>query len=465
VTLSKFYDILYIEMKIEELKNKKILILGFGREGMDSFIFLRKIFPQKTLGVGDRLTFENLQKKAKELLENDNKVKLHLGENYLKSVKKYQIIIKSPGIPFYLKELKEAKKQGKVVTSQTELFFQNCPGKIIGVTGTKGKSTTVSLIYKILKTAKKSAYLVGNIGKPALSFLLSATEDDIYVYELSSHQLANIKQSPHIAVFLNVYPEHLDYYRTFKEYIRAKANITKFQTKNDYLIFNGKDKIVKEIAKKTKARKFNFTLIKLEKIIKKKEIPLRGDFNLLNIKAAVAVGRILKIPDKTISEAIKNFKPLLHRLEYVGEYRGIKFFNDSLSTIPQTTIAAIDALGKNTETIILGGFDRGLNFSNLAKKILKTNIKTVILFPTSGKRIWSAIEKEAANKKLKKLPKSFLVNNMREAVKIAYRCTHKGKICLLSCASPSFGLFKDYRERGRLFKKYVKKLGYEKKPS
>lgn len=452
-------------MKIKDLGNKKILILGFGKEGMDSFVFLRKLFPQKIIGVGDRLGFEKLSKKAKEFLESDNKVKLHLGEDYLKSLKKYQIIIKSPGTSPYLKELKQARKKGGVVTSQTEIFLQNCPGKIIGITGTKGKSTTTSLIYKILKTAKKRAYLVGNIGKPALSFLLSAKKEDIYVYELSSHQLLNIKNSPKIAVFLNIFPEHLDYYRSFKEYIGAKANITNFQTKNDYLIFNGKDKIVKEIAKKSKAKKIDFNLIKLEKIIKKNDIPLRGDFNLLNVKAAVAVGRVLGISDEYIKRAIEKFKPLSHRLEYVGEYRGIKFFNDALSTIPETTIAAIDTLGKNTETIILGGFDRGLDFSNLAKKILKTNIKTIILFPTTGKRIWEVIKKEAGNKKLKKLPRAFPVENMKEAVEIAYKQTKKNKICLLSCASPSFGTFKSYKEKGNLFKKYVRKLSYEKESS
>ena len=450
-------------MKIKELENKRILILGFGKEGVDTFVFLRKLFPKKVIGVGDKLEFENLGKKVKELLEPDRKAKLYFGKGYLKSLKKYQVIIKSPGIPPYLKELRQAKKEGKIITSQTEIFLQNCPGRVIGITGTKGKSTTTSLIYKILKKAKKSAYLVGNIGKPALSFLLSAKEEDIYVYELSSHQLFDIKTSPQIAVFLNIFPEHLDYYRSLKEYIKAKANITKFQTKNDYLVFNRKDKIVKEIAKKSKAQKIDFNSVKLEKIIKKKDIPLKGNFNLLNIKAAVAVGRIFKIPNKTISLAVKNFKPLSHRLEYVGEYKGIKFFDDALSTIPETTIAAIDALGRDVETIILGGFDRGLDFSDLAKKIIKTNIKTVILFPTTGKRIWEEIKKRANRKKTKKLPKSFSADNMKEAVEIAYKNTKQGKICLLSCASPSFSIFKNYKEKGELFKKYVRKLSYERK--
>jgi len=431
-------------MKLKELINKKILILGLGREGTDTFKFLRKLFPKKNLGIGDR--DEKVKRKAK----SEKLIKWHLGSNYLKALKDYDVIIKSPGIS--PKEIKPYLKRGQTITSQAEIFFDNCPGLIIGVTATKGKSTTTSLIYKILKYNGLKAHLIGNIGKPVLNLLSSATDKDIYVYELSSHQLSNLKKSPPIAVFLNVFPEHLDYYRNFQEYIQAKSHITLYQNNKDYLVFNSKNEIVDKIANKSKAQKQDLNSVKIEKVMKLKDIPLKGKFYLDNVKAAILVGRIFQIPDKKIGLAIKQFKPLAHRLEPVGIFKGIEFYNDSLSTIPETTIAAMNALGNKVQTIMLGGFDRGLNFEKLAKEVSKSKIKNVILFPTTGQIIWKEI-----NKIINKRPlKHFFVNNMADAVKIAYQQTSKNKICLLSTASPSFSIFKDYKEKGNLFKKYVK---------
>ncbi|OGZ22341.1 MAG: hypothetical protein A3D46_00530 [Candidatus Nealsonbacteria bacterium RIFCSPHIGHO2_02_FULL_43_13] len=392
-------------MLINGLENKKILILGFGREGRDTFKFLRKLFPKKKIGIADQ----------------------KFDKNYLKKLDGYDVIIKTPGIPF--KILPKAVL-GKI-TTQTEIFFENPPGTIIGVTGTKGKSTTASFIYQTLKKAGLKAYLIGNIGQPVLSFLKKADSQSVFVYELSAHQLFHLKKSPHIAVLLNIYPEHLDYYRSFKEYAQAKANITKFQTEKDWLIYNIQDPLVKKISRKSKAQK----------------IPIRGKYYELDMAAAKAVAKIFKIPE------LKKFKFLPHRLEFVGKFKSISFYNDSLSTIPETTMEALDFLGEKVQTLILGGFDRGLNFKKLTQRIKKSQVKTLILFPTTGQRILKALMDIG----YPSIIKHFFVKDMKTAVKLAYRHTGKDKICLMSPASPSFGIFKDYAERGDLFKKLVKK--------
>ena len=414
----------------------RIAILGFGREGRDTFLFLRKLFPKKVLGIGDR------NENVKCQMPNAKKVRWRLGKNYLKVLKNYDVIIKSPGIPFKVLPKSALKK----ITTQTDIFFQNCPGKIIGVTGTKGKSTTSSLIYQVLKKSGVKTKLVGNIGKPVLMSLLKAKKSDVFVYELSSHQLYNLKKSPHIAVLLNIYPEHLDYYRSFREYVTAKANIAKYQGKKDYLIYNSSDPIVKKISQKSSAKK----------------LPIKGKYYQLNVAAAKRVGEIFKISEKTIRKAIEEFKPLPHRLELVGAFKGIEFYNDSLSTIPETTIEALDFLSDRVQALILGGFDRGLDFQKLAKRILESKVKTLILFPETGERILAEIVRhisKSSRKKNKLDLRHFFCKKMEKAIDLAYQQTEKGKICLMSPASPSFGLFKDYAERGDLFKKLVKKKG------
>jgi len=449
-------------MQLDELKNKirnkKLLVLGFGKEGKDNYFTLRKLFPGKILAIADKLEFKELPKKIQDLLKKDKNLKLYLGKNYLQCLKNYQLIIKTPGIK--LSNLEQFLRKKTKITSQTEIFFEYCPGKIIGVTGTKGKGTTSSLIYQILKKGGFKVHLIGNIGRPVFQTLLRAKTSDIFVYEISSHQLQNLKRSPYIAVFLNLYPDHLDYYKNFKEYSQAKESIARYQTKKDYFIYNSEQKLLREIAKKSKAKKipFNFKKIrKLEKIISRKEIPLKGNFNLLNILAAVLVVEIFNVSPKDIKKGIKSFKPLSHRLEFIRKYKEIEFYNDSFATIPQATIVAMDALGRKVKTLILGGSSKGkIGFSLLAKKILENKIENLILFPCTGKKIW----KEVLNfkKRSQNLPKSFFVSSMAEAVKTACKCTKKGSICLLSPASASFSIFRNYKERGNLFKRNVRSL-------
>jgi UDP-N-acetylmuramoyl-L-alanine---L-glutamate ligase len=404
-----------------ELKDKKILILGLGREGKSSFQFLRKRFPKKTIGLADenrkRIIFRN--------------VKTYFGKNYLKAIENYEIIIKSPGIK---KDILTPYLTNQVITSQTEIFLEKNRDKTICITGSKGKGITSDLIYKSFKNAGKKAYLIGNIGKPALDFY---NKDGIFIFEISSHQLQDLKIGPHIAVFLNIYPDHLDFFKTFDSYFGAKSNITLSQNKNDYFIFNGQYPKLLNLAQKTKAQKIDYSKKELESL----DNPfLKGKIFLEDVRAAICVLKLFNLPIK------KDYKPFENRLEIVGEFKGIKFINDSASTLPQSTIAALETID-NVDTLILGGSTKGSNFKELAEIIEKKEIKNLILFPPEGKRIL---------KRIKKKPSYFFANNMKQAVKLCYQ--EAEKICLLSPACASFSCFKDYQDRGEQFKKYAKEL-------
>jgi len=436
-------------MLISDLKDKKILILGFGREGQDSFLFLRKKFPDKMIGIADKLEYDELPLETQKLLKNDKRVVFYLNSDYLKAIKKYELIIKTPGIP--LQNLKPFLSKNQIVTSQTNIFFANCPGMIIGVTGTKGKSTASSLIYAVLKSGGMQAHLIGNIEKPVLQFLFKANKEDVFVYELSSFQLQMLKQSPHIAVFLNLYPEHLDHHGDFQSYALAKANIAKFQTADDYLIYNENDENVQRLAARTKAKKLPF-----------RYTSKKNALFVTSPQPAILIGKLFHISKTKIDKAIDQFQPLPHRLERIGKYKDITFYNDSLATIPEASIAAIESLGKDVATIVLGGFDRGVGFESLAEKLLKSDLNTLILFPTTGEKIWKEIEKQAQKHHRRKTPRHFFVNNMATAVDLCYEHTPKGKICLLSPASSSFNLFENYKQRGEEFKKFVVSYGKKK---
>lgn len=406
-------------MKLQNLKNKKIIIVGFGREGKNTYKTLKKLFPLKSIALADK----------KEIKADEREI--YTGKDYLNNLKNYDVIIKTPGIPF-----NEVKKNAGLakITSQTELFLENCPGKVIGVTGTKGKSTTSTLIYKILKDSFKNVKLVGNMGKPCLSYLLTAKPKDIFVFEMSCHQLDHISKSPNIAVFINIYPEHLDYYKTFSKYFNAKKNITKFQDRNDLFIYNPEFKEIENI--KTKAHKIPF-----------KESFLKNNIHKNTIAAAIAVSKTFGLTEKEIKKSIDEFKTLDSRIEFLGNFNGINFYNDSLATIPEATIFALNEL-KNVDTLILGGLDRGIKFNKLTEEIKNKKIKNIILFPNTDKKIYKDLKNENIN--------FFFTDSMKEAVLFAKKNTKKGSICLLSPAAPSYNLFKDYKDRANQFKKYLK---------
>ncbi|HCM37955.1 MAG: UDP-N-acetylmuramoylalanine-D-glutamate ligase [Candidatus Gottesmanbacteria bacterium GW2011_GWB1_43_11] len=443
-----------------EIKGQAVLILGYGREGQAVHRFLNKNYPELAISIADWHPVTPLFDAAA----------LHLGPDYLKHLSHYPTVIRSPGIPAHLPELVNYRRYHGHLTSGMNLFFALCPGQTIGITGTKGKSTTSSLLAHILSLHFSDVRLVGNIGRPALDDLTGASKNTWFVVELSSHQLEDINYSPQIAVILAIYPEHLDYYPDFKSYIAAKTNLIRHQDKNDLVIFNPNHAISARLAQKSQAKKFKFALkntpeiacfVLEEKIWVKTQtkaqvvvstnIPLLGQGNLENVLAATSVAHHLKVPLTKIKAGITSFTPLPHRLEFVAEKRGIRFYNDSLATIPEATIHALKALGEDVTTLIAGGFDRNLNFTQLAKFLSQSRVQTLILFPETGSKIWQALDRHSPHHKLRK----YEVASMAEAVQFAFSHTPKGKICLMSPAAASFNLFKDYAERGDAFKRLV----------
>lgn len=431
-------------MQIAELTNKSIVILGFEKEGQDSFLFLKKKFPEKEIAVADVKELKEFSKEAQKLLK---KTRTHLGNKYLQSLKYYDVIVRSPGIsPDVIKPFMSKKQQ---MTSQTSLFFANSKNKIIGVTGTKGKGTTASLIDQVLRKGDVNSKLIGNIGKPSLSFLLKAKKNAVFVYELSSFQLMDLKYSPDIAVVLNLYPEHIDYHGSLHKYAKAKANIVKYQTRKDIVIFDKDNKESVKISNLSLAKKIGFH----------QKVSLPFAF-VSSPDPARIIGKMFGVSSKNIEYAINHFKPLPHRLEPVGTYNGITFINDSMGTTPIAVIAGIETLGDNVHSIILGGTEKGkTSYKELARVIGKSSIKTIILFPPTEKKIWKDIQSVIK----KDVPKKFFAKSMKEAVRLCYENTAKGRTCLLSPSAASFHMFKNYADRGEQFKLYIKE--YAKKNS
>jgi len=447
---------------MNEINGKSAVIVGYGREGQSTHRYLMSRYPKLKIGIADGCEIEPI----------DPSVNLHIGSDYLDYLDVYDVIVRSPGISPNLAQIKKYKKQGKTITSAMNIFFSLYFRQIIGITGTKGKSTTSSLIADILKTTYRDVRLVGNIGKPVLDYIDGVNSQTIFVAELSSQQLWDLKYSPHVAVLLAIYPEHLDTHKTFGAYLKAKSNIVNYQSNKGFVIYNSANLSSKEIAQVSSAKKVPFSTnpkkntfcyVKREEIVlrdngretyvlNKTDIPLLGPGNIENVLAAVCVASIFKVPTAKIKGAVKKFKSLPHRLEFVASVKGIKFYNDSQATNPMAVINALEALTPNVETLIVGGFDRGLDLTKMANFIAKTNVKNLILLPTTGSKIWSIVSQA---KYPKNLLKKFVANSMEEAVKYAFSNTKKGKICLLSPGAASFGLFRNYEERGNLFKKIV----------
>lgn len=413
-------------MTIEELHGKHILILGYGREGKSTKEFLKKFVPDTVVDTADQSE----------------------GKHYLEKQAQFDLAIKTPGIPKRLVSIP--------YTTASNIFFANLPKGVrtIGVTGSKGKSTTTSLIYTILKYAGFPVRIAGNIGKPMLDELMEPVpKDTVFVLEISSYQLEDLEYSPSIAVFLNIFPEHLDYHEGMEKYFDAKSRIVLHSTSGDSFVYNPDNPSIANLAHRSKAhgvpfiREIPFPLT---------DVKLKGKHNEEDIRAALTVAKILNIPMNLVQKALQEFVPLPHRMEFIGQYKGIKFYDDAIATAPEPTIYALETL-QDVDTIFLGGTDRGLDFRLLAKRICQSEIRNIVLFPDTGKRILKEIQKIDLSE-----ANILETESMEAAVRFAYAHTVRGKSCLLSTASPSYSLWKNFEEKGNEFQAWVKTLSMEK---
>lgn len=454
---------------IEFLGKKKILILGFGKEGISTYKLLIKSIPANQISIADM--DENLTEKID--FEIDGNCMIKLGKNYLEDLNSYDVIIKSPGVP---NKLLTGRCDRKKITSQTDLFLKLFAGQTLGITGTKGKSTTSSLVKFIFSKHFEDVILIGNIGVPPFDLVEKIKPDMQIVFEMSSHQLQDISVSPHTAVLLNLFQEHLDHYPNYLSYQLAKFNIAKFQKSNDHLVSNADDPTIKDLIESQNplSDSFKFSAEKQinkgayltadEKVIFQSENEksvfdfslrkyLPGRHNLMNIMAAVTLSKIHGVPDKIIQVAVNEFHGLPHRLEFVGKFSGILFYNDSIATVPQATIQAVNTL-KTVDTLIIGGMDRGVDYHDLVVYLSQSDVRTLLFIGEAGERIY----KELLQLNSVQRKNIFLMNNFEEIRKYTKQYTRPGKICLLSPSAASYDMFKNFEERGNAFKRIAESI-------
>lgn len=449
-------------------EEKKIGILGLGEENIALVKFLINS-GAKNLTICDSKSEADLSDYLDQI--QDLNLEYKFGPDYLENLDRFDLVFRTPGLPFLTKEIQELIAKKIEVSSQTKLFFDLCPCPIIGVTGTKGKGTTSTLIYEIIKNAGKKVYFGGNIGNAPIEFLKKLTTDCIVVLELSSFQLQDLKKSPHIGVVLNIASDHLDKHVDRDEYVEAKTSIVCRQKKNDFAVINADYLTSIEFASMTLGQVYWFSRRKsidngvwvknkqeivfedeqgLQKIIDTKDILLRGEHNWENIAAASTASHLAGVDFEVIANTIKNFKGLEHRLEFVGEIDGVKFYNDSFSTTPETSIAAINSFSEPI-IFLVGGSEKNADYKELGQAIDQSNVKTVILMGETGPRI----KAEIRNQNIEIVSDC---QNLEQVMNKALEKAVSGDVVLLSPASASFGWFNNYKERGKQFKQYVLNL-------
>lgn len=434
-------------MILDDLKNKRIAIVGLGTNNQ----FLAKYLAAR----GIAFTVVDNWTSPEEL-----KVKLA----------GFDILFRTPGVPYFSRPIQSAKARNAVIYSQTKLFFDLCPAKIIGVTGTKGKGTTATLIAKILEKTGRTTWLAGNIGNDPFEFIDKIKPEDWVVLELSSFQLQDMHRSPHIAVVLKITPEHLDHHQSFQEYVDAKQTIVRFQSAGDFAVLNYDSDVTRNFAAKTKGQilwnsieqevkpgcfvKDGKIFLNEIEIMKIQEVGLTGHFNLENVTAALAACAAAGLKNYNLArEVIIEFKGLPHRLEFVSEVKGVKFYDDSFSTTPETAVAAISAFDQPL-ILIVGGSEKKSDYTALAKKIAESKIKALLAVGLTGPKIAKLARKAGYEGRIYE----GIFPDMRSIVERTNEIAVSGDVVLLSPASASFDMFENYKQRGELFKKFVQKL-------
>ena len=412
---------------IKLLKPHKIAILGYGREGQSTHKLIKSLLPEKEVLIAD----------DKSLMADCT-----LQDECLKSCTLY---IKTPGIS--MKKLQGLDREK--ITSQTDIFLQLYSNQTIGITGTKGKSTTSNLVYKILLDQGFDVLLAGNIGVPLLDIISNIKEDTIIVAELSAHQLQFIHTSPKVSILLNLFEEHLDHFDSYEQYKESKYNIATKQTKQGVFIFNKDSKEINALLEKTPLQSRQKPFSKDEATIEANY--LKGEHNQMNILSAILASQEFGAKKEEAETTAKNFQPLAHRLEYVGEKNGVVYYNDSISTIPQATLEALKAL-KKVQTLILGGMDRGIDYSPLVEQIGEFEVKNIAFVGQAGKRIYKEMKERANNYNC------LLSDDYKEIVSWCKANTQKEKICLLSPAASSYDMFTNFEHRGEVFKQLIMEI-------
>lgn len=454
----------------EYIRFRKVAVIGIGVSNLPLIDYLYEKKAQVT--VFDERTIDEIPRETIDKITTYG-FEYSFGKNCLEKLKGFNIIFRSPSCLPTRIELQEEANKGAIVTTEVEMLMEMCPCKIIGITGSDGKTTTTSMINAILRKAGYNTFLGGNIGTPLFTRLSEMTPEDIVVLELSSFQLMNMQVSPNIAVITNITPNHLNIHKDYEEYIEAKKNIFKNQDENGILILNYDNDITRNSSKEanrkvvffsSKVRLDNGFIVdgniikecedKVRKhILNTDEVILRGNHNFQNIATALAATKTLVDTDIAV-QAIKEFKPVEHRIEFIREIEGVKWYNDSASSSPTRTLSGINAFNENI-ILIAGGYDKNLDYEPLAKPVVD-KVSTLILIGQTAEKIYDVVKEES--EKQNKNIKIYMCDSLEQTVDIAKKSAKKGDIVLFSPASASFDMFKNFADRGEKFKNLVNNI-------
>ena len=458
------------EKFFEDIKNKKVSFIGTGVTNNDTIrLFLKKGI---NVTVCDKKSREDMGTLADEFEAAG--ARLSLGENYLAPIFESDIVFRAPGVYYHMSELEKARGMGVVITSEMEVFFELCPCPIYAITGTDGKTTTTTITSEILSRSGKTVHKGGNIGRALLPVIEEIGEDDVAVVELSSFQLISMRTSPKCAAITNIYPDHLNVHKSMEEYIGAKKNLILHQNAFSRTVLNMDNEDTNRLSEFVRGDLYKFSVkekpqrgayldgdgwlcftdgVTSERIVNKDEIRIPGMHNVENYLTAIALVHG-DVPNKAIAETAREFGGVEHRIEFVRELDGVKYYNDSIATSPVSVIAGLNAFEKRL-IVIAGGSDKELDYSLLAEPI-NSRVKTLVLLGATADKIEAAVM--AYPKYDPESCRIIRVKTMEEAVETARKAAETGDVVTLSPASASFDMYKNFEERGRHYKGIVNSL-------